>query len=326
MNVIAELTASRDVLFVGGKGGVGKTTVASAVALDRARRGRPTLVVSTDPAHNLGHLWARSIGDAITLVAPGVRALEIDPQRTTDAHLRSVRRTMRRLLPEHLESEVDRHLDLARDAPGTHEAAVLERLAEVVEQKEDDELLVVDTAPSGHTTRLMELPELMHTWTEGLLRRQERSARFGSALRGLRSPDAEASAGADRRARRDAEIRAVLDRRRDRFRLLRELLRDSRRTGFIIVLAAERLPVLETVELHSRLAAAGIEVAALIVNKRSPREAGELLETRRRLEDGHLDSVRRELPGLPVIELPLMGGDIVAAEGLGRLIPHLVGP
>lgn len=326
MDVIAQLTASRDVVFVGGKGGVGKTTVASAVALDRARRGRPTLVVSTDPAHNLGHLWARPIGDAITRVAPGLRALEIDPQRTTDAHLRSVRRTMRRLLPEHLESEVDRHLDLARDAPGTHEAAVLERLAEVVEQREDDELLVVDTAPSGHTTRLMELPELMQSWTEGLLRRQERSARFGSALRGLRSPDAEASAGADRRARRDAEIRAVLDRRRDRFRLLRELLRDSRRTGFVIVLAAERLPVLETVELHSRLAAAGIEVAALVVNKRSPREAGELLETRRRLEDGHLESVRRELPGLPVIELPLMGGDIVAAEGLGRLIPHLVGP
>ena len=78
-----------------------------------------------------------------------------------------------------------KHLDLARDAPGTHEAAVLERVAEVVEQRATDELIVFDTAPSGHTSRLVALPELMQAWTEGLLRRQDRSARFGAALRGL---------------------------------------------------------------------------------------------------------------------------------------------
>src|SRR5690606_35190433 len=59
---LTDLTTHRDVLFVGGKGGVGKTAVASALALDSARSGRPTLVVSTDPAHNLGHLWGRPVG------------------------------------------------------------------------------------------------------------------------------------------------------------------------------------------------------------------------------------------------------------------------
>ena len=318
---LSALTATRDVVFVGGKGGVGKTAVASALALDRARRGRPTLVVSTDPAHNLGHLWGRNIGDEPAELTPGLRGVEIDPHRTTDEHLRAVRRTMRRLLPEHLESEVDRHLELARDAPGTHEAAVIERLAEVVEQRGRDELIVVDTAPSGHTTRLLELPELMQAWTEGLLRRSDRSARFGAALRGLASADA----GSDRRSRRDAEIRAVLDRRQQRFRTLRALLQDERRSGFVIVLAAERLPVLETVELHGRLAVAGMDVAALVVNKRSPAGAGELLEARRRLEDGYLEGVQRELPGVPVTEVPLLAGEVVGEDGLGRLIPHLVG-
>jgi arsenite-transporting ATPase len=317
---LGTLTATRDVVFVGGKGGVGKTAVASALALDRARRGRPTLVVSTDPAHNLGHLWDREVGDEPAELAPGLRGLEIDPHRTTEEHLRAVRRTMRRLLPEHLESEVDRHLDLARDAPGTHEAAVLERLAEVVEQRGSDELIVVDTAPSGHTTRLLELPELMQAWTDGLLRRSDRSARFGAALRGLGPADA----GSDRRARRDAEIRAVLDRRQERFRNLRALLQDERRSGFVIVLAAERLPVLETVELRGRLAAAGMDVAALVVNKRSPGGAGELLDARRRLEDGYLDEIRRELPGMPVTEVPLLAGEVVGEDGLGRVIPYLV--
>jgi arsenite/tail-anchored protein-transporting ATPase len=322
-NPLVELTDTRDVLFVGGKGGVGKTAVASALALDRARRGRATLVVSTDPAHNLGHLWQRRIGDEPAELAPGLRGLEIDPHRTTEAHLAAVRTTMRRLMPEHLQREVDRHLELARDAPGTHEAAVLERLAEVVEQRRPGELVVVDTAPSGHTSRLLALPELMQTWTEGLLRRQERSARFGAALRGLGTGPAEAEG--DRRARRDAEIREVLDRRRERFRALRDLLRDRARTGFVIVLAAERLPVLETVELHARLSGSGLDVAALVVNKRSPAGAGELLAGRRALEDGYVRQLVGALPGVPLVEVPLLAGE-VTGDGLDELVSQLTGP
>ena len=69
--MLLSLAQSRRVLFLGGKGGVGKTTIASAVALDAARSGRRVLVVSTDPAHNLGHLWERRIGDRVTPLADG---------------------------------------------------------------------------------------------------------------------------------------------------------------------------------------------------------------------------------------------------------------
>ena len=337
---LTDLTTRRDVLFVGGKGGVGKTAVASALALDSARGGRPTLVVSTDPAHNLGHLWGRTVGDEPVELAPLLRGLEIDPGRTTDAHLSAVRETMRRLMPEHLQGEVDKHLDLARDAPGTHEAAVLERLAEVLEQRDRDELVVVDTAPSGHTTRLIALPELMQAWTEGLLRRQERSARFGAALRGLEADRGDQAAadvvgvvprygedpgdrGGDRRSRRDAEIRRVLDRRQDRFRTLRELLQDPARSGFVIVLAAERLPVLETVELHEQLTRSHMDVAALVVNKRSPGDAGDLLAARRVVEDGYLARLRQELPDLPLVEVPLLPGEVLGEDGLGELAAAL---
>jgi len=340
---LTDLTADRDVLFVGGKGGVGKTAVASGLALDRARQGRPTLVVSTDPAHNLGHLWQRVIGDDPVELVPLLRGLEIDPRRTTEAHLAAVRQTMRRLMPEHLQGEVDKHLDLARDAPGTYEAAILERLAEVVEQRRPEELVVVDTAPSGHTTRLIALPELMQAWTEGLLRRQERSARFGAALRGLETDRGEQAAaevvgvrsprygedasdrGGDRRARRDAEIRQVLDRRQERFRSLRELLQDPARSGFVIVLAAERLPVLETIELHGQLTRSGMDVAALVVNKRSPADAGELLSSRRAVEAGYLEQLTEALPSLPVTQVPLLPGEILGEDGLTEMISHLTG-
>lgn len=333
---LTDLAREREVLFVGGKGGVGKTAVASALGLVQARAGRPTLVVSTDPAHNLGHLWGREVGDRPVELAPLLRGLEIDPGRTTDAHLRAVRDTMRRLMPEHLQGEVDKHLDLAREAPGTHEAAVLERVAEVLEEREPEELVVFDTAPSGHTTRLIALPELMQAWTEGLLRRQDRSARFGAALRGLEGDDRDRDAAADvvgtsigprrtqdRRARRDEEIRTVLDRRQHRFRHLRQVLQDPAATGFVIVTAAERLPVLESVELHGQLRRSGMDVAAVVVNKRSPGDAGDLLAARRRVEDGYLAQLRDALPRLPLVEVPLLPGEVLGEEGLTELGRHL---
>lgn len=342
MSVLENVISARDVVFVGGKGGVGKTAVASALGLRAARAGRAVLVVSTDPAHNLGHLWQRPVGDTAVHLAPGLRGLEIDPKRTTDAHLSAVRSTLQRLMPEHLQGEVTKHLELARDAPGTHEAAVLERVAQVVESRASGELIIFDTAPSGHTTRLVALPELMQAWTEGLLRRQDRSAKFSAALRGLERDDDGAAAGiigssdggpsragrgpgglwrsgGDRRTRRDAQIREILQSRQARFRMLREVLQDPRQTAFIAVLAAERLPVLETIELEQQLGRSGMAVAALVINKRSPQDAGQLLAARRRQEEVHLGTLHQALPHLPRVEVPLLGEDILGEEGLSAL-------
>ncbi|MFF0944788.1 ArsA family ATPase [Kocuria sp. CPCC 205300] len=343
--MLLELAATRRVLFVGGKGGVGKTAVASATALAQARAGRRVLVVSTDPAHNLGHLWERPVGDRITPLARDLDepedggesggglldGIEVDPIATTDAHLAAVGATVRRLMPEHLAGEVDKHMRLARDSPGTHESAVLERIAELVGTGLDDyDLVVFDTAPSGHTARLMALPEIMSAWTEGLLRRRVRAERFGAALRGLEDRDAasESIVGTERprdpREERDLEIRRILLRRRARFEALREVLVDPRRCAFVIVLAAERLPVLETVELHEQLVRAGVHVGALVVNKRSPADAGDFLTERRALEEAHLATLRAALPGIPLLQVPLLPGDVVGERALERFGAALV--
>lgn len=321
--MLLDLAGRRRVLFFGGKGGVGKTSVASAVGLAQARAGRKVLLVSTDPAHNLGHLWRRRIGPEVVGLAEDLDGVEIDPEATTDEHFSAVRETLYSVMPQHLRGEVDRYLNLSRQSPGTHEAAVLERVAGVLQTGLPSyDLIVFDTAPSGHTSRLMALPEIMASWTEGLLRNRRKSEKFGAAVRGLtrdtnRSGLVEDTPH-DPLVERDLRIRRILLARRERFESLRNTLRDEALTSFVIVLMAERLPVLESVELHEHLGAAGVHVGQLVVNRRSPADAGEFLVQRRELEDQFMEMLSGELPGIPVTELPLLPGELVGADAVGR--------
>ncbi|GAA3712918.1 ArsA family ATPase [Zhihengliuella alba] len=334
------LAAGARVVFFSGKGGVGKTTTAAATAVALADAGERVLLVSTDPAHNLGHLFERRLRDkpsrlATTDAGGRLDAVEIDPAAATARHLKEVGATIRGMMPEHLHREVEKYLRLAADAPGTHEASVLERVAELTEDFTADlaenpaeasaggsrpadryDVVVFDTAPSGHTARLMALPDLMTAWTDGLLRRREASEKFGEAVVGL---------GGKRQAQdsRDSRIRSVLTRRRERFARLRALLADESRCAFVLVLAAERLPVAETVEFHEQLRAQGIRVRALVVNKRSPGKEGEFMERRRAAEERHVAELRRSVPGPPVLNVRLAPDEIRGLDGLGR-VPELV--
>lgn len=307
----------RQILFVGGKGGVGKTSVASALALARARRGERVLVVSTDPAHNLGHLWQREVGDLPVRLADfdggSLDGVEIDPHATIERHLAAVEQTMLRLLPEQQHDAARAHLKRARNAPGSHESAVLERIAELAELGMTDyDAVIFDTAPSGHTLRLLALPGQLAGWTETLLRNRDRSERFSAAMRGLTGRD-------DPEATSEAELRRTLQRRRDRFDALQRAIADPARTGFAVVFTAEALPVAETLEVVASLRDMHVAVAALIANRRSPADAGELLRTRRIGEDAHLVRVRERVPGVDVLEVPLMSGELTGADALGAL-------
>ena len=326
--VLLKLANSKKILFFGGKGGVGKTTVSAASAAACANSGANVLLVSTDPAHNLGHLFDRTIGGTPTRISAGLDALELDPQETVNVHLKEISSSLHKLMPTNLYSEVDKHIALAKDAPGMHEAAILERMADVVEDGlRDYDKIIFDTAPSGHTSRLMVLPEVMSAWTEGLIKRREKADRFAQFVRELGEDtsmqDKTIGNADDSEQERESQIRQILLRRRHKFSHLRERIADSEMTSFVIVLAAERLPVLETIELHEQLKQASISVDCLVVNKRAPTDSGEFLKERQEQEEIHLATLAKTLKSLPRQDIFLRPYDIVGLAAVESMAGQL---
>jgi arsenite-transporting ATPase len=346
---------------VGGKGGVGKTTTAAALGVGLAERGERVLVISTDPAHSLGDLFDQRLGEEATVLleAPGggrLEGIEIDAAREVDRYLESVRDAMRAFVRPALYSEVERQVALTRESPGATEAALMERVAHlVVEGPERWDRVIFDTAPTGHTLRLLALPELMAAWTDGLLRQRERADQAARAMRamgdafglgGARSgagdgpgaggsgaspeaggpgPDAGEGVGKDG----DPRIGRLRDRllaRRQLFSQVRRALVDPARVGFLLVLIPERLPILETEMAYRTLKEHQVPVLGIVVNRVLPGEPlGDFLEARRAQETRYLAQIEERFGVLPGVLVPLARHDVVGLSAIREMGRHLLG-
>jgi arsenite/tail-anchored protein-transporting ATPase len=328
---------SRRLLFVGGKGGVGKTTVAAALGGMAAGQGKRCLVVSTDPAHSLGDAFGQTIGGHVVPLQERLFGLEIDPDAEADRYVSSVSERMKAFASHQMHQQIDRQMALARFSPGAAEAALLERVATIMTTDADAyDLVIFDTAPTGHTLRLLTLPETMAAWTEGLMASGRRSGRLGEAVANLTTrreaagvasptddPHDRPFAGLDRRAQRIAE--ALLERRR-LFSRSRRILVDPTLTAFVFVVAAERLPVLETVRAVAALRKFEVPVAGLIVNRLMPHLDGAFYRSRAEQEDIYLSMLASELPELPRMRVPMLARDVSGQEALAAFAAMLEDP
>lgn len=325
---------NRRLLWVGGKGGVGKTTVAASLAVLAASRGKRVLVVSTDPAHSLGDVFDRQLGDTPRRLLPNLDAMEIDPDREVEAHLARVVAQMRRQAAPEMMQELERQMRLTRQSPGTQEAALLERLARLmVDDEAPYDVIIFDTAPTGHTLRLLTLPEAMAAWTDGLLAHNRKSAELGKVLEHLTpkrgrdvatpfdDPTQDPLEDLDERTR---DVASTLIERRRLFHQARRRIEDENACSFLFVMTPERLPILETDRAVKALAEVRIPVAGVLINRVIPADAdGEFLAARRQQEATYLARIEQHFRHLPRPVLPWLPTDVQGIEVLEQLAAQL---
>ena len=303
---------SQQIVFVGGKGGVGKSTSAAAIAWKYAEQGNKTLLVSTDPAHNLGDIFDTTIGGEGKELAPNLFGLEIDPDTETTKYIDQVKQNVKGTVNPTMMQEVYRQLDTAKASPGADEAALFDKIVSIVlDEREHYDKIVFDTAPTGHTIRLLTLPELMGVWIEGLLQKREKTNENYAQLLNDGKP-------------REDPIYEVLRERQRRFKAVRDVLLDESVTGYLFVLNPERLPILETQKAVDLLHNYGIHVRTLIVNRVLPDEVeGAFMLERKEAEAPYLATIQKRFAKQKRIYIPFFARDISTKEQFERYASYL---
>lgn len=279
-------------IFFAGKGGVGKTSVSCINAVHLARQGLKTLLVTTDPAAHIGQVLDVPVGDRPAPVAgvPNLWAARIDAKRATEEYKARILKEARRRYSEEMLVAMREELE----SPCTEEIAAFDKFTQYVDSDGYD-VIVLDTAPTGHTLRLLELPfdysqqaELMVTTTqEGGALRAETRARFNRIIARLRDPD---------------------------------------RTVFAFVVYPESTPVVEAHRASQDLAAAGIRTQLVVANQVIPEEQATnvFFRNRRAMQMNYLGEIERRF-GVPVLMLPLLDEEIHGLSVVERAATLLFG-
>jgi arsenite/tail-anchored protein-transporting ATPase len=287
-------------IIFGGKGGVGKTTCAAAIAV--ALKTHKTLVVSADPAHSLGDCLGQALGDDIIRVTPNrnLYALEISAEKSLERFKHDYKPQMRRLLEtsigiEHLTRTEREHM-LSLPIPGADEVMGLKRLMDL-QAEHAFEKTILDSAPTGHTLRLLSMPDVFDEWIDTFYHFRDKHRIFE---RIFSKPD-----------RADQFLSSL----KTNTAKLKELLR-SDKTEFVVVTAPEHLVLEETIDLVDHLKTYGIAVKRMIINKVFPDLKSDFSNERRRQEEKTIHEIRRIFSHLQIIEVPLQPDE---PRGLNRL-------
>jgi arsenite/tail-anchored protein-transporting ATPase len=260
------------------------------------------LLVSTDPAHSTGDIFERTIGTEPVEIAPRLHALEIDAQTEAARYVAGVKARIADLFGPAILKEANRQIDLASSMPGAEEVALFDRMGALIRGEDDRfDLVIFDTAPTGHTLRLIRMPELMEAWIRALSRSRR-------AMLGIEQDD------------RTDPIMISLAERLERLRELRARLMSGRDTVFVLVLIPERLPIEETARALAQLEDAGVRVGGLVINRVLPKVTSDpYLAARVEQERVYLDDIASRFGAQPRVYLPQFEHDVYGMAALERL-------
>ncbi len=282
-------------IFFSGKGGVGKTSMACTHAVRFADQGKRTLIVTTDPASNLADVFEQTIGHHVTLIAgvPNLFAMEIDPDKATQEYIDHAMAPIRAAFPPQMVQVMEEQMS----GPCTAEVAAFDRFTDFLDVPAEDgeafDVVIFDTAPTGHTIRLLELPA---EWSQSI---EAASAGSGQTCLGP------AAAIQDAKLKYERALAAM---------------RQSSQTSFVFVLHPEAISIKETRRTIGELRKLDIDNYRLIINGIIPPEGARnsLFAARAAMQTRYLAEIESSLP-YPKQRMTLLAGEIKGVERLRQV-------
>jgi arsenite-transporting ATPase len=279
-------------IFFTGKGGVGKSSISCISAVHLAQQGLRTLLVTTDPAAHIGQVLGVPVDDRPTAVedVPGLWAARIDPKTASDEYKAGVLKDASTRYSEDMMAALREELE----SPCTEEMAAFDKFTEYVDSDRYD-VIVFDTAPTGHTLRLLELPFDYSQQVELMVATTQQSG--------------------DIRAHTQARFANIISR-----------LRDPERTVFIFVVYPESTPIVEAHRAMLDLKDAGIPTQLVVANQVIPEDqaANSFFRSRRAMQVKYLGEIEERF-GAPVLVLPLLDEEIRGLPVVRRAAAMLFG-
>ena len=279
-------------LFYTGKGGVGKTTAASATAIQLANDGFKVVLVSTDPASNLQDVFERELDDNGTEIEeiPGLTVANFDPVSAAEEYKESIVGPYRGILPDAAVQNMEEQLS----GSCTTEIASFDQFAKFLTSpdiSEQYDYIIFDTAPTGHTLRLLQLPS---AWTNFFDENTTGTSCMGQ-LSGL-------------------------DEERESYSLAVETLANSEMTTLLLVTRPQEGPLVEANRASKELRALGVENQKLIVNGLLENPTDTISQTYYDIQQDALNQMPENLKNLPIFKIPLRPYNLASIESIGLLL------
>ena len=301
------------IMMMTGKGGTGKTSAAAATGLRCAHLGRPSLVVSTDPAHSLADAVARPLGPEPVEVVDRMWGQEVDVQAEIERHWSTARNYFRSLFASQGVSDV-----VAEEMaifPGMEELFSLLAVKDHVDAGRF-EVIIVDCAPTGATLRLLSMPDVLR-WYMRRLFHIERSAM--RVMRPVLERVIDVPMPQD-------EIYSSMQDLYRRVDGIKEILSDPDQSSVRLVTNPERMAIEETKRAFTYLCLYGFPVDAVILNRAIPPDVTDpYFDSWKRIQQGYRDEIAATFAPLPILEAPLFDEEIVGLDALERMADALYG-
>ncbi len=289
-NLIEPEKGKTKFIFFSGKGGVGKSTMSCATAVWLARRGYKTLIVTTDPAPNLGDIFEQKIGHHATAIVtvPNLYAVEINPDAASQEYRERMVSPLKDVLDQ---KKLDAMMEQLK-SPCVEEVAAFDSFIEYMDDPQYD-VVVFDTAPTGHTIRLLALPS---GWSDELDKDGSTCIGPSSSLQGAKV----------------------------KYKKAIGYLQDGAKTSFIFVLKPERSSIVETNRSMEELSKLGIKTNSLIINGVLPAEAATdaFFKRKKAEEDKMIAEIKRDFV-INELLYPLQDTEINGVAALESVASYL---